>query len=148
MHDEYTTVSQNDLVVASTEASLSAEVSSEISSLSAEVSSLSAEVSLSAEIAFLASAFSLVGNAVTFTVDVDSGCLSLHLVVLSVVPDGLSLVQRLESILVDGREMDEDILGTISRSDETEPLLGVEELDRSLARHFCGVCSEKSLTNL
>ena len=51
-----------------------------------------------------------------------------------VVRDRLALVQALEAILVDRREMDEDVVGPVLGRDEPEPLVA-EELDSALVRH-------------
>ena len=52
--------------------------------------------------------------------------------VLDLELDSLILGQGLESLLLDGAEMDEDILGAVARGDEAESLGLVEPLDLSL----------------
>ena len=51
-----------------------------------------------------------------------------------------TLVQGLETILLDLGEVNEDILTTSIRGDEAEPLFVVEELDGTGLRHDCAVC--------
>jgi len=53
-----------------------------------------------------------------------------------VVVDGLTLVQGAETLLVDDGLMNEDVLGAILGGDETETLLGVEELDGTGLGHL------------
>ena len=68
--------------------------------------------------------------------DVARAPLALPVVELLVVGDGLALVQDLEAVLVDGREVDEDVLAAVLGGDEPEPLVA-EELDYGMGGR-CG----------
>jgi len=109
-------------------ATISTVISAE-SSLSSEASSLAAE----------AATLSLGRHAVSLSGDVGSAGLLLAVIPLGVEEDGLTFVQALESLSVDGAEVDEDILSSVVGGDEPEPLFGVEELDGSLLGHFAVV---------
>jgi len=86
--------------------------------------------------ATLALSLTLAGHTVTASRHVGSGGLLLAVIPDGVEGDGLALVQGLVAIGRDGGEVHEDVLATLFRGDEPEPLLGVEELDGSLLRHF------------
>jgi len=107
-----------------------------LSAVSAEVLASLSEALAAAEAAAHTLASLLLGNAITATGDVAGGGLLLDLVPVGVVVDGLALVQGLVALGVDGGEVDEDILTTVLGSDESEALLGVEELDGTLERHL------------
>eukprot|EP00579_Thalassiosira_antarctica_P031853 CAMPEP_0201991214 /NCGR_PEP_ID=MMETSP0905-20130828/57_1 /ASSEMBLY_ACC=CAM_ASM_000554 /TAXON_ID=420261 /ORGANISM="Thalassiosira antarctica, Strain CCMP982" /LENGTH=88 /DNA_ID=CAMNT_0048545545 /DNA_START=293 /DNA_END=556 /DNA_ORIENTATION=- len=77
----------------------------------------------------------LTGGAITVSGNIGGGPLLLDIIELFVELDGLSLVQGLESLLVDGGEVDEDILASVLGGDETESLVG-EELDRAVGCHL------------
>jgi len=76
-------------------------------------------------VASLASTFS-----VALSVNVDRAPALLLVVKLLVVRDSLVVVQALETVLVDGRKMNKDVLASIIGSDETVSLF-TEELDLS-----------------
>jgi hypothetical protein len=73
-------------------------------------------------ISIVASAF----FAVTFAIDICCRPFALRVIIVLVESDSLTIIQRLESILVDSRKVDEDILGTIIGRDETVSLFGKE----------------------
>lgn len=62
--------------------------------------------------------------------DVDGGRSLLSILDLEL--DGLVLGQRLESLLLDGAEVDEDVLGAVAGRDEAEALGLVEPFDLAL----------------
>lgn len=74
-------------------------------------------------------------DAIAVAGDVAGLVLLLLITPGEVVGDGLSLVEGAEALLVDDGLVDENILGAILGGDETETLLGVEELDGALEGH-------------
>lgn len=77
----------------------------------------------------------LTRNAITLAGNVGSAAFALAIIELNIVGNRLTFVQRLEAICVDCGEVDEDIISTVSRSDEAKTLLWVEELDGTLKGH-------------
>ena len=96
-------------------------------SLPASSSSSSAAVSAAASAP-------LAGSSVTVSGHVGGRPLLLNVVVLLVVSYSLAVVEALEALLVDGGEVDEDIVGAVGGGDEAEPLVA-EELDGALVSH-------------
>ena len=84
----------------------------------------------------LTSALALTRLTVTVASDVGRGSLAFLFIIDRIVIDSLAFVQRLEALLVDGGEVDEDVFTTISGGDEAESLLG-EKFDGSLTGHVC-----------
>jgi hypothetical protein len=82
-----------------------------------------------------ATSSALARSSVTVSDDVASGPLALLVIVLFFEGDSLALVQALESILLDGRKVDEDILTSIIGGDEPESLVR-EELYFTGQRHL------------
>ena len=74
-------------------------------------------------------------HAVAVAVDVRGGGLALSVVPDHVEGDGLALVQRLEAVLLDRREMHKHVLAAIVGGDKPKTLLVVEELHGAGLRH-------------
>jgi len=87
-----------------------------------------------AVIATFTLALAAAGDTITVASDVLRRRLAFLFVIDGIVVHGLAFVEGFEALLVNSREMDEDVLRAIVRGDESESLVG-KEFDGALKGH-------------